>query len=112
MKLRYFILPIALIFVSVSVILAESGEHLKGQDWLKITEQRKIYYIFAKRESAEYADVVFTHSASDYIKLLDQALAGKSNLRDLDMDQVFRTVVYENEAGSKEALSKDASKVE
>ncbi len=103
---------ISFILFSAAFVFAASSEPLTAQDWPNLSEQRKIYYLFAKRESPEYEGVLFTHSVADYIQIIDQKISKSPALKDEDMDEVFRSVVYENESGSRDVLTKSPVKAE
>ena len=96
-------LIIALLAIFSNPIWAAT-EKLTGKEWLKISEQRKLYYIFGKREEFQEKGVVFGHSAEDYIDFLNKKIRQNSSLESENVDNVFKNVVRENEAGATEAL--------
>ena len=105
MKHKLYILSIGLLLLSALITAVAFSEPLTSQEWPKVSEQRKLYYIFGKLESPEYQKIVFSHSAMDYVSLLDEAVSKRRELKDEDMDQIFQSVVYENEPGSKELMA-------
>ena len=68
-------------------------EKLTTSDWVKISEQRKFYYIFGQREAYAGKGVVFSHSPADYLKLLDEKAKTDRMAFPQDMDKVFEALV-------------------
>lgn len=99
MRSKYLILSAVLAgFFVTNTAHAETVERLTGKDWLAVSEQRKLYFIFGTRESTEYQDVVFSHSVKEYIDFLDDKVSKNPELKEADMSRVFRSVVDEKES--------------
>ena len=82
-------------------------EKLLGRDWLKISRQRKIYFIFAAEESFPAKGVTFK-PAGDYIELMDRKISGNPALRDKSADKIFHDVVMETSRPQKTQGGPDA----
>ena len=72
-------------------------EKLTTSDWVKISEQRKYYYIFGQREAYAEKGVVFSHTPADYLKLLDEKARTDRMSFPQDMDEIFDALVHEKE---------------
>ena len=81
-----------MIFISQDISFA-STEKLTKKNWLKINEQRKIYYVIGKMEEYQKKGKVFDKSVHDYIALLDQKAKQNPKAPDLDMDSLFADIV-------------------
>ena len=84
--------------MTVSLATAKT-EPLSKDQWLKISEQRKLYFIFSKMEEFQGKGTVFNHSAQDYILFLDEASMTPQGSS--DMDSVFESVVHRKEGSSR-----------
>jgi hypothetical protein len=82
-------------------LLAAAGvsaetEKLTPQDWLRITSQRKQYYVFGMREKFQEKGVTFRHTTSEYIAWLDEVAQGAKD-KAQDLDNVFSELVRKKE---------------
>ncbi len=66
------------------------AEKLTAADWKRITDQRKLYFVFASRERLQEEGAVFSRSAEAYVRLLDHE-AEAARPED-DMDMLFRSL--------------------
>ena len=107
MKSKRLLLIVALAgFLIAGAGRAETVEYLTGKDWKNISHQRKLYFIFGTEESPEYRGVIFSYSADEYTDLLDDKISKNPELKDTDMNEVFWSVIYENEPRNREVLDK------
>ncbi len=89
------VLLITLLFIASSAVA--STEKLTSTDWVKITRQRKVYFVLGSMEAFQKRNTVFRHTMNDYIAWLDESAAGKVSA---DMDLVFSELVAAKERPS------------
>jgi Ni/Co efflux regulator RcnB len=95
-KLVLTILTISIAAFPLAGARAEA-EKLTGSDWSRISEQRKLYFIFGTMEEHQARGVVFTKTASDYLPLLDKKVSQDRDSGSRDMKLIFDLTMRENE---------------
>lgn len=78
------------------LVVYATKEKLTIADWPHLTEQRKLYYIFASMQELQDEGQIFNHSAYDYISILDQSIQLRKD-KSTDMQQVFAETVRQKE---------------
>ncbi len=116
MKLRHWSLVVALLLISYLIYLPlqktsameakpktakaethSTPERLLGKDWLTISKQRKIYFIFAAEESFPKKGTPFK-PVNDYISLMDRKISNSPVLQNENAEQIFHDLVMESQA--------------
>jgi hypothetical protein len=100
------LLPSLLIFLIFTPAHAKESERVVGQDWLLMSAEEKGIYIFSAMEVLRKNGVPLAKTPDQYTALIDSELIDNPNSLKIDVTNVLATVVYENESGSEEALSK------
>ena len=103
---------VPIVLLSLSGVHSEASEHLTGKEWPGISEQRKLYFVFGKRESAEYQGVTFTHSVKDDIDYIDNKILKDPGLGGETLNNIYYSAVYEREAASREILYRNRQQIE
>jgi hypothetical protein len=80
-----------------------SAEKLTAADWKSITEQRKLYFIFAERESFSERGAVFSKTANDYVDFMDDEAARAPETR--DAGELFLAALMKNDPEAARTLS-------
>jgi hypothetical protein len=80
-----------------------SAEKLTAADWKRITEQRKLYFIFAERESLGERGAVFSRTANEYVDFMDNEAARAPEGR--DAADLFLAALVKNDTEAARTLA-------
>ena len=70
-------------------------EELDTGDWLKITRQRKVYFVLGSVEAFQRKGVIFRHTMEEYIGWMDRGAS--KNIPRRNMARVFFDLVVAQE---------------
>lgn len=105
--MKSFLLLATLLAVFAAPVHA-SAEKLTAEDWNRITEQRKLYFIFAERETLGERGAVFSKSANDYVSFMDDEAAFAPKTR--DAADLFLAALAKNDPEAARTLAETQAK--
>ncbi|GEM_PF-2975561 len=98
---------LVLAFLAFASSVSADAEKLAGRQWKGLSEQRRIYYVFAMREKLQEKGIVFSVPAGDYPEMISATLRKTPAFLDLDLDDAFLETVATVEPGARAILKKN-----